>query len=209
MNLINNYNSINKNNNLIIQKKIINLFKKDYLVRQNKINKNIKYIHKTDSINSVYNTNLKKNHIGYSIFYSLFLFKHKLNSFLQIKTTLTFICTNQIKINKKKLKAFELILKKKKEIILLSPKRGGFLGFYIGLFGFIPKKDVRNILFFLYNKELKKNLNSLYYTSFLQTVRTKLLVVKVPVVVKKFSIKINGEYSENFKLIFICDNTIK
>jgi hypothetical protein len=238
MNLIKNYNAINKNYNFYFKKIILDSFKKDYIVQQKINEKDIFYIHKNNSIYSFFNKK-KKNQIkiGFSISRIVFNFKHVLNSFLKIKIPLSFVTPNINCIFKKKLFIFSFLLKKKKNVLLLNPRRGGFMGFYVGLFGFIPKKDIKKIISFLYLKKnflINKNLNFLlikltvnnycknyfYKIFFLKNFRLKILLLKIPLSINKFTLKSSNYNSDflkfenflidkKFKIIFSYTNKIK
>jgi hypothetical protein len=154
------FNKIYKkfNNNKITFKKIININvnNKNY-IRYIRINNEKICSIDTGSFLLIGKTE-KKTSLGVSILNNKFRLKHSLNDLLKIDSLLEFITPNLNLISKKIIKIIFLLLKKKKNyMLLLNPIPGGFKAYYIGIFGFIPYSQVKKVYSDLLKKELVEN----------------------------------------------------
>jgi hypothetical protein len=233
MTLIKNYNNINKN--IIFTKKIISktFFNKKYIIKKEK---NIFLLNSDDAVFKIFsNSNEKYFNEGFSTYNKIFIFRHSLNSFLNVKSLLNFVAPNYNLVLKNILKNFSILLKKKNKMLLLNPVLGGYIAFHIGLYGFISRVDIKKILsdFYKDNIFINKNIKTLIsdltinkntyfiYTylkliflklSFFKNIHQMLILPKIGLKIKKLaliSIKNYKQVQKNEKENFIAPRDFK
>jgi hypothetical protein len=217
MTLIKNYNNINKN--IIFTKKIVSktFFNKNYIIKKEK---NIFLINSDSAVLKIFsNSNEKYFNEGFSTYNKNFIFRHSLNSFLNVKSLLNFVAPNYNLVLKNILKNFSILLKKKNKMLLLNPVLGGYIAFYIGFYGFISRVDIKKILSYFYEDSIfiNKNINKLVsdltinrntyfiYTylkliflklSFFKNVHKMLLLPKIELKIKKLALVSIKDYKQ-------------
>jgi hypothetical protein len=142
-----NYNLLKEKEILISTHTISKFYKKSYVISEVLAKKNYYFVHTGDSILPIFSKKKNLFKTGFSNFNTFFLFKHVLNKNLQFKSLLYFIITNNNKVLINFLNTFSNLLKKKKSnMLLLNPVRGGYFAFYLGIFGFISKENITQVL---------------------------------------------------------------
>ncbi len=111
-----------------------------------------------------------KVNVGESIYYEIKNFKHKNYKELTLKTFLPFSqVSNEYQQAHELNKSLNSIMNNSNNYMnILSPIKGGFYGYYSGIYGFIPKSQLKNII----SKSLRNNIlkkdklaNQIYFSN--------------------------------------------
>lgn len=111
-----------------------------------------------------------KTNLGESIYYEINNFKHRNYKELTLKTFLPFSqLSHKYQQATELTKSLNSIMNNSKNYMnILSPIKGGFYGYYSGIYGFIPKSQLKNVI----SKSLKTNIvkkdklaNQIYFSN--------------------------------------------
>jgi hypothetical protein len=174
--------------------------------------KNKKAIGQLDYSFSIFNTNLKNLEnikVGQNCLYPLKTLIHKNNNVLKIQTPLPFQVLNKPyeiasnlnlvanKISKDNFNGF---------ITLLNPLKGGYYAYYSGIHGFIPKKQLKQLVSQSINLTTKNLTNIIYFSKS----HKYSALIKPRILVKAIKLKIsqNNKMSNlaNFKKLKMWKN---
>lgn len=160
------YTNFNKNQKIIEKKIFSNIIYPKYLIRK-QVNNEFLFFDNNNNFNSFYLPNKTQNLIGFSFLKPRFFFKHNylhlltfqsfLNKQVFFSSKFSVLFYQKLKILSKK--------KTKKVMYLLKPVKGGFISYFSGFLGFLPRKNQ----FFSVNKvfkRLKKKLLVFHSNSF-------------------------------------------
>jgi len=162
-----------------------------------------------------------KENAGESILYSLKTLKHRNYKELKLKTFLPF---QQLSPSYKLAENFNATIKRltaensKNFLQILSPVKGGFFGYYSGIYGFIPKTQFKKLIAQSLNISNKNIANKLYfsdmheYNSLLKP-RTLFKVGKMTIqpanVVNNFNdVKIRKVFNSTLNFVFVANDKI-
>ncbi len=162
-----------------------------------------------------------KENAGESILYSLKTLRHRNYKELKIKTFLPF---EQLSASYKIAENFNIAVKRltsensKNFLKILSPVKGGFFGYYSGIYGFIPKTQFKKILAQSLNVSDLNIANKLYfsdmhnYNSLLKP-RTLFKVGKMTIqpanIVNNFNdVKIRKVFNSTLNFVFVANTKI-
>ncbi len=158
-----------------------------------------------------------KENTGDSILYSLKTFKHRNYKELKLQTFMPF---EQLSSSYKLAHNFNNSVKRltvedsKNFLQILSPVKGGFFGYYSGIYGFIPRTQFKKIIAQSLNLSNKNLANKLYFSALhdynsLLKPRTLFQVGKMAIqpanVVNNFNdVKIRKVFNSSLNFVFVA-----
>lgn len=165
------------------------------------------------------NTSIEpEDNIGESIVYSLKNFQHRNYKELKLQTFLPY---QQLAPNYPIATKFSTITKQlqdetlKNYLQILSPTKGGYFGYYSGLFGFIPNSHFKKILAQSINIKTTKLANKLYFSKLHKTnellkprtlFKTGKIAVQPAYTVNNFNdLKVRKNYENTLNFVFVSN----